>query len=60
MEIFVIVNALCGIAAFLGVRFIYRRSKEATKRGFDVITKGDDDELTYLEKEHEPPKELQR
>jgi len=36
-EIFVIVNALAGIAAFMGVRFIWRRSKDKAKRGFEII-----------------------
>lgn len=36
-EIFVIVNAVAGIAAFMGVRFIWRRSKDKAKRGFEII-----------------------
>ena len=48
MELFVIVNALAGIATFLGVRFVWRRSKDVTKRGFDVIhdRKQEDEEWT--------------
>lgn len=46
MELFVIVNALAGIATFLGVRFVWRRSRDVTKRGFDVIhDKKEDQEL---------------
>ena len=29
MELFVIANAVCGIAAFLGVRMVVRRSRDA-------------------------------
>jgi hypothetical protein len=36
-ELFVIVNALAGIATFLGVRFIWRRSKDKAKRGLDIV-----------------------
>lgn len=36
MEIFVIANALAGIATYLGVRFVVRRSKDATKRGLGI------------------------
>ena len=53
VEIFVAVNALCGIAAFLGMRVVYHRSKDATKRGFDIITGGKDDELEREEKQKE-------
>lgn len=43
MELFVIVNALAGIATFVGVA--WRRSKDKTKRGFDIITnRGEEDE----------------
>lgn len=45
MELFVIVNALAGIATFLGVRFVWRRSKDVTKRGFDVIHDRKEEEL---------------
>lgn len=53
VEIFVAVNALCGIAAFLGLRIVYRRSKDATKRGFDIIRGGDDEEPEHSEKQKE-------
>lgn len=56
VEIFVAVNALCGIAAFLGLRVVYKRSKDATKRGFDIIRGGDDEELEHSD----PKKELTR
>lgn len=37
MELFVIVNAMAGVATFLGVRFVWRRSKDKAKRGLDII-----------------------
>lgn len=37
VELFVMANALAGIAAFMGVRFIWRRSKDKAKRGFEII-----------------------
>jgi len=37
IELLVIVNGVAGIATFLGVRFIWRRSKSASKRGFQII-----------------------
>lgn len=37
IELFVLVNALAGIATFLGVRFAWRYSKHKAKRGFQVI-----------------------
>jgi hypothetical protein len=43
-EIFVIANALAGIATYMGVRLIWRRSKNKAKRGFDII-RVDKDEL---------------
>lgn len=49
MELFVIVNALAGIATFLGLRFVWHRSKDATKRGFDVITRDDPEEVEQWE-----------
>lgn len=51
MELFVIINAMCGIAAFLGVRLVIRRSRDAAKRGIDIITGNGDDEAAE-------PKEL--
>jgi hypothetical protein len=42
MELFVIVNAACGIAAFLGVRMVIRRSRDAAKRGIDIV-RGEDE-----------------
>lgn len=36
-EIFVIANAIAGIATYMGVRFIWRRSKDKAKRGFEII-----------------------
>lgn len=53
VEIFVAVNALCGIAAFLGLRVVFRRSKDATKRGFDIIRGGNDEELNHEENQKE-------
>lgn len=53
VEVFVAVNALCGIAAFLGLRVVFRRSKDATKRGFDIIRGGDEDDLEHSEKQKE-------
>lgn len=53
VEIFVAVNALCGIAAFLGLRVVFRRSRDATKRGFDIIRGGDEDELEHPENQKE-------
>lgn len=37
IEVFVLVNALAGIATFLGVRFAWRFSKNKAKRGFEII-----------------------
>lgn len=37
IELFVLANALAGIATFLGVRFAWRYSKNKAKRGFQVI-----------------------
>lgn len=54
MELFVIVNAACGIAAFLGVRFLFRRSKDKAKRGFDIIRGDEEEELTPAEEELKP------
>lgn len=46
IELFVLANAALGILTFLGVRFVWRRSKDATKRGFEIIhdTKEEDEE----------------
>lgn len=70
VEIFTLVSALAGIATFLGVRVAWRRSKDAAKRGFDIIhmdraecpicyEKMPDDEIAvHLLEEH--PEELKR
>jgi len=44
MELFVIANAVCGIAAFVGVRFIFRRSKDVARRGFDIVHRDEEEE----------------
>lgn len=53
MELFVIVNALAGIATFLGLRFVWRRSRDATKRGFDVIHDKNEEEIEPWDKPSE-------
>ena len=37
LELLVLVNGIAGIATFLGVRFVWRRSKNKAKRGFQII-----------------------
>ena len=37
LELLVLVNGVAGIATFLGVRFVWRRSKNKAKRGFQII-----------------------
>lgn len=37
MELFVIVNAACGIAVFLGVRSVKRRAQDAVRSAADKV-----------------------
>lgn len=46
MELFVIANAICGIAAYLGVRLVIRRSKDAAKRSIDIVRRNDEEDAT--------------
>lgn len=54
LELFMLANAAAGIATFFGLRFVWRRSKDKAKRGFDIIQMDRADEL---EEPAEPAKE---
>lgn len=68
VEIFVLANAAMGIATFLGVRFVWRYSKNKAKRGFEIVNTdkeecpiceerySEDEMFMHLHQEH--PEEL--
>lgn len=58
LELFMVANAVAGIATFLGIRFAWRRSRDKAKRGFDIIhmDRAEEDEPQELP----PPKRVWR